>query len=274
MPLKSLWFVWGSALLTAAVAGGCATGGAVKNVQSDVGQTQDQIRTLERRVATLDSLLRAQGAESRRLWADLDTGGDEIKQRVRQTQAKLDEVARRLADLSKSLESVRLSSGTRASAYGRVPAASVDTLALPGAHPPLIADAQGLYNQASEDMTAGDYGLAISEFLQFLEGFPQSDLADNACYWLGECYLRQKDLPGAIEAFGRVIADHPNSEVIPKAMLALGNALLQTRDREKGIQQLRALIKSYPTTEEAGLARERLRNQGGASRGTPPGKRR
>ena len=273
MSLRSLRFVWGSALLSLTVLGGCATGGAVKNVQSDVGQTQDQLRALERRVAALDSVLRAQGAESRRMLADLDTGGDEIKQRMRQTQAKLDDVARRLADLSKTLESVRLSSGSRAAPfYGRNPAASPPGDSLTGARPPLISDAQGLFDQASEDMKAGDYGLAVSEFLQFLESFPQSDLVDNARYWLGKCYQDQKDLPRAIDAFQRVIADHPNSEILPGAMLELGETFIEAKEREKGIQQLRNLTKSYPNTEEAGQARERLKTLGGASR--PPGKHR
>lgn len=248
----------------------------MKNVQYDVAHTQDQLRTLARQMAALDSLLRVQGAESRRMWAELDTDGDEVKQRVRQTQAKLDEVARRLADLSKELESVRLYTGSRAASYGRPSSTPVsgDTLGSPGGRASLVSDAQGLYDQASEDMNARDFALAISEFSQLLETFPQSDLADNARYWLGECYRAQKDLPRAIGAFQRVIADYPTSEVIPSAMLKLGYAFLDMREREKGSQQLRALIRTHPDSEEAAQAMQRLKSLGGAPKGGTQGKRR
>lgn len=255
--------------------GGCATGGAVKNVQVDLAQTHDQLRGLAAQVTSLDSLLRVQGAESRRLLADLDTGGDEIKQRVRQTQAKLDEVARRMADLSKVVESVRLSSGSRAvPGYGRNAATTGDSSASSGPRSPVLADPQVLYDQASDDMKSGDFGLAASEFVQFIESFPLSDLADNASYWLGQCYVRQRDIPRATEAFGRVLANHSTSEVVPATMLALGEVLLQARDREKGVLQLRALIKAYPGSEEAAQARDRLKSLGPASKGAPQGKRR
>lgn len=275
MPLRSVCLVCCVVLPAGILLAGCATGGAVKNVQADVSLARDQLRGLAVHVASLDSLLRAQAAESRRLWADLDTGGDEIKQRVRQTQAKLDEVARRMADLSKVVESVRLSSGSRAApGYGRNPAASGDSSASSGARSTVLADPRGLYDQASDDMKAGDFGLAASEFLQFLESFAQSDLADNARYWLGQCYVQQRDFPRAVEAFERVLANHATSEVLPAAMLALGDALLRTREREKGIQQLRALLKAYPSSEEAAQARDRLKTLSTPPRGTSPGKRR
>lgn len=246
---------------------GCATGGAVKNVQAEVGRVQDQLRVLSRQVVSLDSLVQAQGAESRRMWADLSTDGGDVKQRVRQVQAKLDDAARRLADLAKGLESVRLYSGGRAVPSGRpsISSASADTSAAPASRPSLVSDVQGFYDLASEDMNSGNYPLAISEFSQLLENFPKSDLADNARYWLGECYYVQKDFARAIESFQRVITDYPDGDKAPAAMLKLGYALLEVKDRDKGIQHLRALIKAYPNSEEANQAKERLKELGSAS---------
>jgi tol-pal system protein YbgF len=186
---------------------------------------------------------------------------------VRQVQAKIDEAARRLADLAKGLESVRLYSGGRVAPSGRPSASSgpVDTSSASASRPSLVSDVQGLYDLASEDMKSGNYPLAISEFSQLLENFPKSDLADNARYWLGECYYDQKDFARAIESFQRVITDYPDSEKVPAAMLKLGDALLKVNDRGRGIQQLRALIKAYPNSEEANQAKERLKELGPAA---------
>lgn len=266
MRLTSLRSVRGLILIfLASLPAGCATGGAVRNVQFDVGRVEDQIQALSRQVVSLDSLLRAQEAESRRKWADLSTDSDDVKQRVRRVEAKLDEAARRLADLAKGLEAVRLYSGGRVAPSGRPPSSSNPADTPSAERPSLILDEQGLYDLASDDMKAGNYPLAISEFSQLLENFPKSDLADDARYWLGECYYNQKDFANAIESFQRVIADYPNSEKVPAATLKLGYALLEMNDRTNGVQRLRALIEDYPKSEEAAQAKRRLRDLGSRS---------
>lgn len=262
MHLTSLRIVWGLILL-ASLSAGCATGGAVKNVQFDVGRVEDQIQALSRQVVSLDSLLRAQGAESRRIWVELSTDGDDVKQRVRRVEAKLDEAARRLADLSKGLEVVRLYGGGRvAPERSSSSSGPADTASASASRPSLISDEQGLYDLASEDMKKENYPLAISEFSQLLENFPKSDLAVYARYWLGECYYDQRDFARAIEAFQRVVTDYPNSEKVPAAMLKLGCALLEVNDRTNGIQRLRTVMKDYPNSEEAAQAKKRLRDLG------------
>ncbi|MBI2950442.1 tol-pal system protein YbgF [bacterium] len=260
MRLISLRSAWGLILISlTSLSGGCATGGAVKGVQADVLRVEDQVQALSRQVVSLDSLLRAQGGESHRKWADLSTDGDDVKQRMRRVEAKLDETARRLADLAKGLEAVRLYGGGRVAPSGRPPLSSADTASASPPRPSLISDEQGLYDLASEDMKAENYPLAISEFSQLLENFPKSDLADDARYWLGECYYNQRDFVRAIESFQRVITDHPNSEKTPAALLKLGYALLEVNDRANGIKRLQALIKEHPNSEEAAQAQRRLR---------------
>lgn len=269
-PLRAAWAL--TLLSLTSLSGSCATGGAVKGVQADVLRVEDQVQALSRQVVSLDSLLRAQGGESRRKWADLSTDGDDVKQRMRRVEAKLDETARRLAELAKGLEAVRLYAGGRVAPSGRPPLSPgpADTASTPSPRPSLISDEQGLYDQASEDMNAKNYPLAILEFSQLLENFPKSDLADDARYWLGECYYNQRDFARAIESFQRVITDHPNSEKVPAALLKLGYALLEVNDRANGEKRLRALIKDHPDSEEASQARRKLRElaqlRGGVSR--------
>lgn len=224
---------------------------------------------LSRRVVALDSLLRAREAESERRWIEESTDSDDLKKQVQQVQDRLDNVARRLADLAKDLEAVRLSSGSK----GR-PAAGRPTAAAPadpGRNPPLLADPEELYNLARQAMDTGNYALAIAEFSQVLDHFPQSEFADNACYWLGECYYAQKNFPKAAETFQRLLKEYPQGEKVPGALLKLGYALAEQKEQAKAAASLREVIEKYPTTDEAKLAKEKLKALPPAK---PAGKRR
>ncbi|MSR84091.1 MAG: tol-pal system protein YbgF [Candidatus Latescibacteria bacterium] len=243
---------------------GCAQQVSLKRMHLDNQE-------LTRQVTALDSLLRAREVESERRWIESSTDADDLKKQVQQVQDRLDNVARRLADLAKDLEAVRLSSGSkgRPSAGRPSAAAPADTDKSP---PPLLADPQELYNLARKDMEAGNFALALGEFSQVLDNFPQSEFADNACYWLGECYYAQKDFPKAAEAFQRLLKDYPEGEKVRAALLKLGYALAEQKDQVKATQALREVIEKYPDSTEAKLAKEKLKALGPSAK--PAGKRR
>jgi len=248
MRLRSLWL--GLACLAAT---GCATQVAVKKMTLETSR-------LALQVAAMDSLMRAQEAEAERRWIGLSTDGDDLKQRVQQVQARLDEVSRRLADLSRDIEAIRLYSGGKGRpGAGRPAAASPSPDTARPAQPLLISDAKELYDLAFADMSAKNYALAIAEFSQLLDYFPQSEQADNACYWLGECYYAQGDYPKAVEAFERLLKEYPQGAKAPDALLKLGYAFAELKEKPKALQHLREVVDKYPDTEMAKKARERLK---------------
>lgn len=215
---------------------------------------------MARQVAALDSLLRAREVEGERRWIEGSTDSDDLKKQVQQVQDRLDNVARRLADLAKDLESLRLSSGSKGRpSAGRPAVAAADTAKSPQ-QALLLADPQELYSLAYKDMEAGNYALAIAEFSQVLDNFPQSPLSDNACYWLGECYYAQKDFPKAAEMFQRLLKEYPQGEKVPGALLKLGYSLAEQKDQAKAAAApLREVIEKFPDAPEAKLAKEKLK---------------
>ena len=244
-------------------AAGCAQQVSLKRMHLDNQE-------LARQVASLDSLLRAREAEAERRWIEASTDSDDIKKQVQQVQDRLDNVARRLADLAKDLEALRLSSGSKGRpAAGRPSAAApADTDKSPQ---PLLADPEELYNLARKDMESGNYALAIAEFSQVLDNFPESELADNACYWLGECYYAQKEFSKAAGVFQRLVRDYPQGDKLPGALLKLGYALAEQKEQAKAAASLREVIEKYPNSDEAKLAKEKLKALPPAK---PSGKRR
>lgn len=228
---------------------------------------------LARQVVALDSLLRAREAADERRWIEASTDSDDLKKQVQQVQDRLDNVARRLADLARDLEAVRLSSGSKGRpAAGRPAAAApVDTGRTPQSL--LLVDPEELYNLARKNMEEGNYALAIAKFSQVLDDFPQSEVADNACYWLGECYYVQKNFPQAVEVFQRLVKEYPQGDKVPGALLKLGYALAEQKEQAKAAASLREVIEKHPDSSEAKLAKEKLKALAPPAK-KPAGKRR
>lgn len=80
---------------------------------------------------------------------------------------------------------------------------------------------------------AGDFDGARRDLEKFLDQYPQSDLADNAQYWIGECYYAEKDYEPAAEAFHAVGLHFPFGNKVPDAYLKAGMSYLNIgRNRE------------------------------------------
>ena len=88
--------------------------------------------------------------------------------------------------------------------------------------------------------------------------FPHHDYADNAQYWLGECFYDQKRYDVAAPEFRAVLSRWPTGNKAPDAMLKLGFSLLALGDVDKGQKVLREVPATYPRTGAARLASERL----------------
>jgi len=125
-------------------------------------------------------------------------------------------------------------------------------------------DYQSLYYSAYNDYLKGNYDLAAREFQEYLANSPASDLADNAHYWIGEIYYRQKKHRAAIEKLDALLEQYPRSDKVASALLKKGYAHLELGERPQGVVQLRLLIRQYPVSDEASHARARLRELGDA----------
>ncbi|HEX9101038.1 MAG TPA: tol-pal system protein YbgF [Polyangia bacterium] len=128
----------------------------------------------------------------------------------------------------------------------------------PTEHAAPAAEPLALYKSAYDELRAGRHDAAERGFRDFVRRFPHHDYADNAQYWLGECFYDQKRYDKAAPEFRAVITRWPTGNKAPDAMLKLGFSLLALGDVDKGGKVLREVPASYPRTEAARLASERL----------------
>jgi tol-pal system protein YbgF len=122
------------------------------------------------------------------------------------------------------------------------------------------SDAKRLYDQAYKDLTRGNYSLALLGFGEFLRRSPASDLADNAQYWIGECYYAQRDYNLAIQEFLKVQESYPRGDKVSAALLKTGFSFLALEDRASARRYLNQVVEQFPNSEEAVSARNKLRS--------------
>jgi tol-pal system protein YbgF len=104
----------------------------------------------------------------------------------------------------------------------------------------------------------GDLEGARQGFAAFLSEYPNSDLAPNARYWLGESFYGKKDFRKAIDAYDKVELDYPGSEKVPAALLKKGYAYLALKDKKRASSAFKQVVTLYPRSPEAGKASDKL----------------
>jgi tol-pal system protein YbgF len=118
---------------------------------------------------------------------------------------------------------------------------------------------QAVYNQSFDALKAGSYSVAITSFKDFLSNYPQSPLAPNAQYWLGEAYYVNREYDSAAGAFRTVLKKWPDTAKAPDALLKLGFAQFEQKQYAAARATLTQVTQRYPGSDSARQAAERLR---------------
>ncbi len=114
------------------------------------------------------------------------------------------------------------------------------------------------YQAAFELLKEQRYQPAASAFQQFLVTFPDSELADNAQYWLAESHYVTQQFDQALGEFEAVIDTFPTSRKVPDALLKMGYCNYELRRWDAARGALDRVRKDYPETTAARLAGQRL----------------
>jgi tol-pal system protein YbgF len=237
-PLRSVrWLLTATCVVWLA---GCATTPEEDPVlQGKLSDLDSRTTTIERVVQNQSLLSLAQRADQLQNELSVLRGRIEVLENANETLRKQQRDL--YADLDKRI------AGQAAAA----PAATGQPTAGAGAD-------QAAYNQAFDILKAGKYVDAITAFQQFLQSWPQSALADNAQYWLGESYYVTRDFQSAAAAFQTLLDRWPDSRKAPDALLKLG----YTQAELKHIAQARATLTlvstRFPGSDAANLAAARL----------------
>ena len=114
------------------------------------------------------------------------------------------------------------------------------------------------YQAAFELLKEQRYEPAALAFQQFLVSFPDSQLADNAQYWLAESYYVTDRFEDALQQFEIVINDYPRSRKVPDALLKVGYCNYELGRWDAARSALQKVQVDYSDTTAARLAEQRI----------------
>ncbi len=232
----------------------------LQTLASELQAIKTQIESLQ---SWLKNYQQERAADEQRL-KDIPVQYQIVSDRLEQLSSRLDKIAEDLLTIrsatlpSPSAETKATPPTGAETAKPTKPEAQPAKEAPPTA-PPAGPSPQELYNSAYNDYLKGNFDLAIEGFKLYREQFSESPLADNALYWVGECYFSQKKFAEAIAAFNDVILYYPKGDRAAAAYLKKGLCYIEMGQKEEAVAVFRLLISKFPLEEEARIAQQKIK---------------
>ncbi len=239
-----------------------------KDITSSLDQKHATIKTLlDQNTSAIGGLNNVMGNLQKAVQDVQANSGARLDSMSTQVQAlsdNLEEVKVRLGKLNQQLADVQNTLQTMDSklATAGAPASSSAPGSATSPSAGTQPSADTLYSNGLRDITGGKYDLARQEFLDYLKYYPDTDLASNAQFYLGEISFAQKQYGQAATEYEKVFVNYPKSFKLAPAHLKRGLALLEIGQKVSAVRELREVIRRYPGTDEEKRARAKLHELG------------
>jgi tol-pal system protein YbgF len=115
------------------------------------------------------------------------------------------------------------------------------------------------YVAAKQAFDRDDFEAARSGFETIIKDFSKSEHADNAQFWVGEIYYREKWYEKAILEYQKVIENYPKGNKVPASLLKQGFAFILLGDKANAKLILKELSRKYPESNEGKIALQKLK---------------
>src|SRR5260221_2268948 len=261
----------------------CVSPSDIQKLQSQISELQDQIAQVKKTASSkqdvesvnqkivdqTNTLLKSNAQLVVRV-QQIDEKMNGVSGQIETQGSRVDRIAQQVTQAQHDIEELR--AAATAAAAAPQPVVTQQPVLGPGPTSPghmtvAAPSSRGensveVYNAAYGDYQRGSFDLAIAGFRDFIQKNPNSDLADNAAYWVGDSLYSQKKYSEAIEAFDVVVNKYAKSDKVPGALLKKAYAYLALGDRARAIVQLQYIVHEHPKAQEASLARQKLKQLG------------
>ena len=123
------------------------------------------------------------------------------------------------------------------------------------------------YRSAYAAWRSGDSEACIDQFRKFLQTHPASPYADDAAYWMADCYFKRGEYRTAILRFDDVVKRYPKGNKAADALYRQGEALLKSGPAysKAARQAFEQVASEYPDSPRAAEAKKQIDQLSGAS---------
>ncbi len=247
---------------------------------AEVEKTLDDV---DKRVTALQETLRGDGQALRDQSAGLYATLEEIQNSLRSMQGGYEEADYRLKQEVRGIQSsnrdarqemeaasdLRERRIARLEQYLNLESAKPEEAPPPSPETPTLSDridaavdGEELYTLAKQAFDAGDYEAGRRGFQKLLSDHPGSKNADNAQFWIGETYYKEKWWQKAILEYQKVIENYPKGNKVRAALLKQGFSFYNIGGNDNKANSrliLKELARKYPKSNEAKIAKRKLK---------------
>ena len=230
---------------------GCQSNGVKETVQRDLNDLQKQIFELQQDQAYINTKIEQTSLEL-----------TQVSERLIEKEKELDEIIQNHAEIENTLKNVHEEKIEKPKPASKPKNAPQKVAAV--SSPPVQTQkgtptsSRELYKQGLDLVRSGKIDEAIPCLVKYIELYPRTELADNALYWLGECYYKKRDFNQAVNEFKKVLTDYPSGNKVPSALLKMGYAYFELRQTTQALESLQKIINQYPNDPTFSLAQKKI----------------
>jgi len=269
---------------------GCLPHSQYMEQQSRLDELRDDVQRLKRSVDEINAAQAARPAPDETIGPRLAQLGERVEQMDRDVQAlkgkseELDRTVTNLVQLSQAKDSGAVAvtplraelkdMGVRLDALSRRVAELAKAAPAPAAEgaPPAAekpaeqagqkaeenASPKELYEAAYALYREGKFEVSQEKFRDYIRRFPNTQLTDNAYFWIGEAYYDQGKYEQAILQYDKVMQGFPDSDKLVSALLKQAFSFAALGDNQDAKILLRKIIQEYPNSEQAPIAKKKM----------------
>jgi tol-pal system protein YbgF len=265
--------------MVVASAAGCATRRDVTTIDSRLSEIELREAEDRRRRDEIGKAREANEQALRQMSASLRAQIDELRDEVRGLRGRLEEMEHSLRQKPASGEAagspregqltrMEETSAQLAQRLARVeehlrlesaPAAPKAVSKIKPESSAKVPSEEELYQRAKQAFDQGNPAQARRGFEELIRHHPNSANADNAQFWIGETFFREKAYEKSILEYQKVIERYPKGNKVPAALLKQGHAFLALGDKVNSRLIFEELVRKFPQSAEAKLAADKLK---------------
>ncbi len=268
---------------------GCASTKDIQILDKEIDKLHSQITILQKENASTKNELSDSKAENQRLKTDLTLRLENLQSEMRSLSIGIEEYKELLKRPSKEMDRFKEDMEGRLKGYEErrktqeekikeiedrlkgldekpvVSTSKVMETEKPASTKEDLAEIRGvstgmgdIYKDAYETFHKGNLEGARRKFEAFLKQYPNTELSDNAQFWIGETYYLKKDFERAILEYEKAIVKYPEGDKIPAASFKQALAFMELGDKANAKNLLKRVIEKYPRSEQAEMAKKKL----------------
>ena len=252
---KQIAAVISTAVILIGLVTGCVTSRDAAEIKAGIAELKSQLDETQMMVTRMDSLVAESSESNRRLQNDVRSSSDELASQLTQLLENYNDLMTRMDQVAQQ-RVVRLQPTSSPGASNETPAGGATDQAPIGNQ--VSTDCIEAYDNAFTQTRRGEYETAVAGFKLYLADCSSHEDAENAYFWMGECYYALDKYSDAVTELEQLLEKFPESRNLGRALYKLARCQQELGKIAEAKALYQRLVEEYAGTFEGEKAAEFL----------------